>query len=162
MQITDGKSIFEVHHGVSQLSLISAAGCTVTAMIAAFLMAAESISSHDRMCAAAFGLAIFGYGHAQIEVFTSTVNSRQVYSSTAKLLSSPGISHYRHSREMASVVLAAMAYCRYAGEVAAIQETRNCEVGPGTLRVRLIDALYELCQRPGIYVELPFKIVRRA
>lgn len=47
-----------VANGVAMLTLITAAGCSVTAVIAAFLAA----NPGDPIMAAAHALAIFGYG----------------------------------------------------------------------------------------------------
>lgn len=58
--MTDGRDILQVHHGCQMLSLISAAGCTVTALIAAFLAAAENATAQHRMQAAVNALVTFG------------------------------------------------------------------------------------------------------
>lgn len=60
MQVTDGKRVFVSRHGCELLSLISAAGCTVTAIIAAFLATAGGDSTLDKMHAAILALGVFG------------------------------------------------------------------------------------------------------
>ena len=62
VQVTDGKQVITIRHGCEMMSLISAAGCTVTAVIAAFLVSAEEDTALDRMLAASFALGVFGYG----------------------------------------------------------------------------------------------------
>ena len=36
-QITDGTRVLEVHNGVEMLTLVTAAGCSLTALVAAFV-----------------------------------------------------------------------------------------------------------------------------
>jgi hydroxyethylthiazole kinase len=55
--VTDGKSVIEVDNGVAMLQDITATGCSVTAVIAAFC---ACMPRERAMEAAAFGLAVFG------------------------------------------------------------------------------------------------------
>lgn len=55
-QITDGRRVLEVHSGTAMLQRITAAGCTVTALIAAFV----SCAPDEPLLATAHALAIFG------------------------------------------------------------------------------------------------------
>lgn len=59
MQILDGKDCVRVSNGVEMMTKITAAGCSVTAVAAAFLSLAPK-SKAARMRAAAFALGIFG------------------------------------------------------------------------------------------------------
>ncbi len=54
--MTDGTRVIGVGNGVEMLTLITAAGCSVTALIAAFVAAAP----HDPLTATAHALALFG------------------------------------------------------------------------------------------------------
>ncbi len=56
MQVTDGVQVVAVDNGVPMLTLVTAAGCAVTAMIAAFVAAAP----HQALLATAHALAAFG------------------------------------------------------------------------------------------------------
>ncbi len=56
LQVTDGTRVIGVSNGVQMLTLITAAGCSVTALIAAFVAAAP----HDPLVATAHALAVFG------------------------------------------------------------------------------------------------------
>ena len=55
-QVTDGKRTLYVSNGVSMMTLITAAGCSVTALIAAFVSAAPE----DPLFATAAALSVFG------------------------------------------------------------------------------------------------------
>jgi hydroxyethylthiazole kinase len=54
--ITDGKQVISVSNGVSMMQKITATGCAVTALIAAFV----AMEPSDAIVAAACALAIFG------------------------------------------------------------------------------------------------------
>lgn len=56
MQVTDGRRVVGVSNGVEMLTLITAAGCSLTALIASFLVAAPE----DPLMATAHALASFG------------------------------------------------------------------------------------------------------
>jgi hydroxyethylthiazole kinase len=56
-QITDGHRVIEVNNGVAMLCDITATGCSVTALIAAYIAA----NPDDVMMATAAALAVFGY-----------------------------------------------------------------------------------------------------
>jgi len=56
MQVTDGTRVLRCRGGTATLKLITATGCSVTALIAAFLAAAPA----DTMVAAAAALSVFG------------------------------------------------------------------------------------------------------
>ena len=60
-QITDGTDVLRVSNGVPMLTLITATGCSVTALIAAFVAAAPA---EQRLHATAHALAVFGCVHA--------------------------------------------------------------------------------------------------
>lgn len=55
-QVTDGTRVLEVHNGVEMLTLVTAAGCSLTALVAAF------VSQHreDPVLATAAAMAVFG------------------------------------------------------------------------------------------------------
>lgn len=55
--MTDGAQTVAVHNGVEQLTLITAAGCALTALIAAFAAAA---GPKQALMATAHALAVFG------------------------------------------------------------------------------------------------------
>jgi hydroxyethylthiazole kinase len=57
LQVTDGSAVLEVHNGVSMLTKITAAGCSVTALIAGFLAVA---APQETLLATAAALAVFG------------------------------------------------------------------------------------------------------
>ncbi len=54
--VTDGSRVIAVENGVEMLTLITAAGCSLTALIAAFLVPAQE----DPLTATALALSIFG------------------------------------------------------------------------------------------------------
>jgi hydroxyethylthiazole kinase len=54
--VTDGKAVLSVDNGVEMLTKVTAAGCSVTALIAAFVAAAPQ----QPMEATAAALAVFG------------------------------------------------------------------------------------------------------
>lgn len=56
VQVTDGQQVLSVANGVEMLTKITAAGCSVTALIAGFVAAAPA----DPLLATAAGLAVFG------------------------------------------------------------------------------------------------------
>jgi hydroxyethylthiazole kinase len=56
-QVTDGSTVLEVHNGVPMLTKITAAGCSVTAMIAGMLAIAQP---QETLLATATALAVFG------------------------------------------------------------------------------------------------------
>jgi hypothetical protein len=56
-QVTDGSTVLEVHNGVAMLTKITAAGCSVTALIAGFLAVAQP---NETLLATAAALAVFG------------------------------------------------------------------------------------------------------
>ena len=56
MQITDGSRVVQVQNGVPDMTKITAAGCAVTAMATAFIVAAPD----DTVMASACALAVFG------------------------------------------------------------------------------------------------------
>jgi hydroxyethylthiazole kinase len=59
--ITDGARVWGVDNGVELLTRVTAAGCSLTALIAAFLAAAPVGGGKDAaMEAAAAGLSVFG------------------------------------------------------------------------------------------------------
>lgn len=57
-QVTDGKRVVGVSNGVPLLTSITAAGCSVTALIAAFLAVAPEGATLEATAAA---LAVFGW-----------------------------------------------------------------------------------------------------
>ena len=61
MQVTDGSDTYAVRGGHPLLTRLSASGCTVTALIAAFLAVPQSREPEGKMLAATFALAVFGY-----------------------------------------------------------------------------------------------------
>lgn len=56
VQVTDGERVLGVDNGVEMLTLVTAAGCSVTALISAFVAAAPQ----DPLLATAHALAVFG------------------------------------------------------------------------------------------------------
>lgn len=58
LQVTDGKQELFVRNGVPMLTKITAAGCSVTALIAAFVATSPP---EERVSATAHALAYFGY-----------------------------------------------------------------------------------------------------
>mmetsp|Transcript_10306 Transcript_10306/g.26846 ORF Transcript_10306/g.26846 Transcript_10306/m.26846 type:complete len:290 (+) Transcript_10306:111-980(+) len=54
--VTDGTQVVAVHNGVPMLTLVTAAGCSVTALIAAFV----AVAPHQALLATAHALAAFG------------------------------------------------------------------------------------------------------
>lgn len=56
-QVTDGRAVLGVHNGVAMLPKITAAGCSVTALIAGFLAVAQP---EQTLLATAAALAVFG------------------------------------------------------------------------------------------------------
>lgn len=56
VQVTDGQQVLSVGNGVEMLTKITAAGCSVTALIAGFVAAAPA----DPLLATAAALAVFG------------------------------------------------------------------------------------------------------
>ena len=56
LQITDGSRVVQVQNGVADMTKITAAGCAVTAMATAFIVAAPD----DAVMASACALAVFG------------------------------------------------------------------------------------------------------
>lgn len=56
--VTDGSTVLEVHNGVAMLTKITAAGCSVTALIAGFLAVAQP---HETLLATAAAMAVFGF-----------------------------------------------------------------------------------------------------
>lgn len=56
LQVTDGTRVIEIRNGHALMSRITAAGCSVTAIAAAFIAAAPD----DVLSATAFALSIFG------------------------------------------------------------------------------------------------------
>ena len=56
-QVTDGTHVLEVHNGVEMLTLVTAAGCSLTALVAAFV----SQNPQDALMATAVAMAVFGW-----------------------------------------------------------------------------------------------------
>lgn len=56
VQVTNGKQVIGVSNGVPLLTKITASGCSVTALIAAFVCCAP----HQPLMATAYALAVFG------------------------------------------------------------------------------------------------------
>lgn len=56
LQVTDGRVVLGVDNGVEMLTKITAAGCSVTALIAGFVAVAPT----EPLLATAAGLAVFG------------------------------------------------------------------------------------------------------
>ena len=56
LQVTDGITTYAVHTGHQMMTLITAAGCSVTALVAAFVSACPE----DALFATAAALSIFG------------------------------------------------------------------------------------------------------
>ena len=56
MQVTDGTRVLEVHNGIEMLTLVTAAGCSLTALVAAFV----SQTPEDVLMATAAAMAVFG------------------------------------------------------------------------------------------------------
>lgn len=57
VQVIDGNSMLKVSNGHPMLQRITASGCAVTALIAAFL----TLAPNDRHMATAYALGVFGY-----------------------------------------------------------------------------------------------------
>lgn len=55
-QVTDGTRVLEVHNGIEMLTLVTAAGCSLTALVAAF----ASQAPDDVLTATAAAMAVFG------------------------------------------------------------------------------------------------------
>ena len=89
LQVTDGRRVLKLQHGCELMSLISAAGCTVTAIIAAFLASGKGDTSTDRMLAASFGLGVFGYGSSFPLGEVTSVNLRRHESNKEGKISKP-------------------------------------------------------------------------
>ena len=60
VQVTDGTRTLSVHNGVEMLTCITAAGCSVTALAAAFI----SVEPRDPLFATAAALSVFGCASA--------------------------------------------------------------------------------------------------
>ncbi len=71
-QVTDGRRVVACRNGVPLLTKITAAGCAVTALAAAFI----SCAPDDPLMATAHALAVFGYGARPIAVCRPYVISR--------------------------------------------------------------------------------------
>ena len=56
LQVTDGIRVLEVHNRIEMLTLVTAAGCSLTALVAAFV----SQSPEDVLMATAAAMAVFG------------------------------------------------------------------------------------------------------
>jgi len=58
--VTDGERVIGVDNGVTMLAKITATGCSLTAIMAAFLAVAADGSSDSIMLAAAYAFSVFG------------------------------------------------------------------------------------------------------
>jgi len=65
--VTDGERVIGVDNGVTMLAKITATGCSLTAIMAAFLAVAADGSSDSIMLAAAYAFSVFGICAENVE-----------------------------------------------------------------------------------------------
>ena len=58
--MTDGERVIGIDNGVAMISKITATGCSLTAVMAAFLAVAPDSSPDSTMLAAAYAFTVFG------------------------------------------------------------------------------------------------------
>jgi hydroxyethylthiazole kinase-like sugar kinase family protein len=116
--VTDGRRVLRCRGGTPTLKLITATGCSVTALIAAFLAA----TPEDPVFAAAAALSVFGCAHnaCTLKVVLCAQRNNMHGHSTVQL---PGTRRLAATRG-----------------VSADADSR----GPGSLRVALLDGLHSL------------------
>jgi hydroxyethylthiazole kinase-like sugar kinase family protein len=125
--VTDGRSVYKVHNGVPLLQQITGSGCAVTALIAAFLVGADDVAP-------------VGGGVAASALLPCGLSARGAMSATAA-----AFAYFGACAEIAAQKFQASraATSDTAGTDATVRATWQF-IGPASLRVALVDALYHL------------------